>query len=58
MYQFLRSRRRAGKREVAAWLNVSDDTALRELNALIRLRLVERTGRGRAVLYRVLTDRN
>ena len=51
LYQLCQERKSITKREVALALNVSEDTAIRELNALLKLRLIKRMGRGKAVSY-------
>jgi len=51
LYRALVERRTLTKSEAAKWLEVSDDTALRELMALVRNELVRRQGTGRATRY-------
>ena len=51
LYQFLGERRVVSKREAAAWLGVSEDTALRERMSLISHDIVSRQGNGKATRY-------
>ena len=49
---------RVTKHDVAIALGVSDDTALRELRALVNLNLVQREGVGKATAYSLKTTAN
>jgi len=49
--KFLEENRMIITRKCAELLNVSEDTALRELSQLKRLNLIERKGIGRGVYY-------
>lgn len=48
---FFREKNSATKREAAAFLNVSEDTALREIKSLIDLKLLVKKGTGKATYY-------
>lgn len=51
LYQILIERNRITKNEAAIALQVSDDTAVRELNKLIKLGLIKKSGMGKATIY-------
>lgn len=53
LHQFLGERGVVSKRDAAAWLGVSEDTALRELTILTRHGLVSRQGNGKATRYAI-----
>jgi len=51
LYRLVAERRSVSKREAAQWLEVSGDTALRELSVLVRQGLVRQNGVGKATKY-------
>ncbi len=51
IYQLMQQRSSVSKKDIATALNVSDDTALRELNALIVLKIIGKEGVGKATSY-------
>jgi DeoR/GlpR family transcriptional regulator of sugar metabolism len=51
LYQLLQERSQITKKEAALALNTSDDTAIRELNALVKLGVIKKIGKGKAVRY-------
>jgi ATP-dependent DNA helicase RecG len=53
LHQFISERRIVTKRDAAAWLDVSEDTALRELMALTNQGLASRQGNGKATRYAI-----
>jgi ATP-dependent DNA helicase RecG len=53
LHQFLGERGVVSKRDAAAWLGVSEDTALRELMTLASHGLVSRQGNGKATRYAI-----
>jgi len=53
LYNLLKERGEISKREVAMALNVSDDTALRELKALIKQDLINVIGEGKSTIYQL-----
>jgi ATP-dependent DNA helicase RecG len=53
LYRMLTERQHASKREAAAWLSVSEDTALRDLMVLVSQGLATKEGTGRATMYRL-----
>lgn len=54
LYQLIEERSFISKREASTLLKVSEDTALRDLHALIKQNLVDKIGKGKATTY-VLT---
>lgn len=52
IYRLLCDNERMTKKEMAYRLDVSEDTVLRELNQLIELQIVTKTGKGKAVIYK------
>lgn len=53
LLHFLQTRGTASKSDCSQFLNVSGDTALRELKTLIEKKLIRQAGRGKATLYSV-----
>lgn len=51
MHNFLEERNAMTKKEAALALHVSADTALRELNALLKLGIIIKQGIGKATVY-------
>jgi DeoR/GlpR family transcriptional regulator of sugar metabolism len=51
VYQFIKARRRARTREVAQHLNVSDDTARREIGFLHKQGILTASGSGKSTVY-------
>ncbi len=51
IYQAISNNPGIAKRELAALLHLSEDTTLRELNNLIKLKLVSKTGAGKSTTY-------
>jgi ATP-dependent DNA helicase RecG len=51
VYNFIQNRRVTTKKEISTFLTVSEDTALRELNALLNLKLIAKAGTGKATNY-------
>lgn len=56
LYNIMKERKTITKKETAVALNVSEDTALRELNALIEIGIIEKEGVGKATVYCLLKD--
>lgn len=52
IYQLLLDNDRISKKEIANRLNVSEDTVLRELNQMIKIQAVTKSGTGKAVIYK------
>jgi len=53
LYRLFQEKNTLTKQEVATILNVSQDTALRELNALIGLSLIVKSGVGKKTRYHI-----
>ncbi|MHB1948888.1 MAG: RNA-binding domain-containing protein [Gammaproteobacteria bacterium] len=51
LYYLFQERIKLTKKDVTLVLNVSDDTALRELNELLKLNLIKKVGTGKAIQY-------
>lgn len=51
LYHLIEERQQVTKRNVTTALNVSDDTAVNELNVLIKLGLIKKEGKGKATYY-------
>lgn len=52
IYQLIQERQTIRKNEIANALNISGDTALRDLNALVKLGLIIKSGTGKATVYK------
>lgn len=52
IYRLLCNRDQMTKKEIANQINISEDTAIRELQRLIDLEIINKTGIGRATVYR------
>lgn len=51
LWDLMKERKTISKKEVASILTVSEDTALRDLKALITLKLILKTGKGKTTTY-------
>ncbi len=51
IYHLIRESKRINKRDISLFLNMSEDTILRELNHLIDLGFIQRQGTGKATVY-------
>ncbi len=51
LFQFIKGKGRITKREASLWLKVSDDTALREIKALLEKDLIIKSGTGKSTVY-------
>jgi len=51
LYQAIRNSSGITKREAATFMQLSEDTALRELNHLLKLKLIAKSGSGRSTKY-------
>lgn len=51
LYQLIQERQQITKKEAALALNVSDDTAVKEVNVLLKLGIIKKTGQGKATRY-------
>jgi len=58
IYQLIRERKIITKTDVAAALNVSGDTALRDLNILVKQGLIIKSGAGKATVYKERAQNN
>lgn len=54
LYGMIKERHFVKKHEVALFLNISDDTALRELNYLMKKQLIRRSGTGKSIIYDII----
>ena len=52
IYQLLLDNDRISKKEIANRMDVSEDTVLRELNQMIKNKVVTKSGKGKAVIYK------
>ncbi len=53
LIRFLTERKAASKSECASFLGVSEDTSLRELNALFKKKMIMKTGSGKSTRYKI-----
>jgi len=51
LIRLVQNREIISKKDAVLALNISDDTAIRELNILLQLKLIKKTGKGKAVRY-------
>lgn len=58
LYNLFQERRHFTKKEVAIALNVSDDTAVRELNILLKAGLIEKSGTGKSIQYLAIAHKS
>ena len=49
----LKQQKSVTKSQIATLLNVSEDTTLRDLARLIELKLIKRSGKGKAIRYEI-----
>ncbi|MCH9770267.1 MAG: putative DNA binding domain-containing protein [Gammaproteobacteria bacterium] len=56
IYLIIKEQKKIAKKELALFLQVSDDTVIRELNQLINLGLIQKIGQGKATVYTLVTD--
>lgn len=54
LYNMIKERQFVKKHEAALFLNISDDTALRELNSLVNKQLIRRNGTGKSTSYKII----
>jgi ATP-dependent DNA helicase RecG len=52
IYRLLCDNEKMSKKEIVNRLDVSEDTVLRELNQMIELQIVTKTGKGKSVIYK------